>query len=226
MKAFRPFSFLSRLNRRAVVVFVVLLFCTWVGFFVMGMFPLHSFNAFWYQVPLSLACAFVLFLIWLTILVSPGIPGQQRPLREAGGRITAAGGCLLLAATAVCAGGGPHRLGIRAGGKLGIDLQIIRDLQHLPAVIALAQGGEMTELPREQWPASLTRTGSWPFDRQVPSVIRVHPSPAGSPSFSMHYSRGTPDVVVKREEPELGEPGDYDIVQWADDVWLCRNYAD
>jgi hypothetical protein len=226
VKLFGLFRFLSRWNRRAVVVFTVLLFCTWVGFFVMGMFPLHYFNAFWYQVPLKLGCAFVLFSVWLTILVSPGMSRQRWPLRETGGRMTAAGGCLLFAAVAVCAGGGPHRLGIRTGGKLGIDLQVIRDLQHSTAVITLARGAEIAELPREQWPASVTRTGPWPFDRQVPSVIRVHPSPAGSPSLSMHYGRGTSDVVVQRDMPELGEPGDYDVVQWANDVWLCRNYAD
>jgi hypothetical protein len=227
MKAFGPFRLLSRWNRRAVAVFAVLLLCTWLGFFVMGMFPLHQFNFILYQVVLAMACGLVLFLVWLTILISPGIRQQEKPFREVAWRLATSAACLLLGVTAVCAGGGPHRLGTRIGGKWGVALGPIRELQHSPALVALAQGTEIAHLPRDQWPESVFRTGPWPFDRRVPQGIMVHPSPPGSPSFKLYFGRGSPSVIVQSPAPrELEEPSDYDVVQWADDVWLCRNFAD
>ena len=227
MRAFGPFLFLSRWNRRAVALFALLLLCTWLGFFVMGMFPLHYFNFFIYQAGLALACGLVLFLVWLTILISPRIPHQVNPFREIAWRLAASAACLLLGITAVYAGGGPHNLGTRLGGQWGVALQPIRDLQHSPAVIALTKGSESAELPRDQWPASVLQPGPWPFDRRVPGRIQVNPSPPGSPSLKLYFGRGSPSVIVQSSAPwELDEPSDFGVVRWADDVWLCRNFAD
>jgi hypothetical protein len=277
MKPIGPFRYLSRWNRRAVVVVVVLLLCAWFGFFVRGMFPLHSFNVSLYQgilvmacglvvlviwrtilmrpgIPrqggpwrktawrliaaggcllllsqglLAMACGFVLFLIWLTILISPGIPRQERLLRETAWRLTAAGGCLLLGIILAVAGGGPDRLGTRIGGKLSLGLQPVRDLQRSPAVIALAQGRESARLPKDQWPDSITGTGSWPFDWKEPGDILVLPSPVESPSLRMYYGRGSLTVVVQNFEPEeTKDSRNYVVEQWANDVWLCRNLGD
>jgi hypothetical protein len=227
MKAFSPFRFLSRWNQRAAAVFLVLLLCTWLSFFVMGMFPLRDFNFFLGPLFLAIICGFLLFLIWLTILISPGIPQQTRPLRETGWRLAAAGGCLLLGITAATAGGGPHRLGTRFGGTWGVDLQPVRDLQHSPAVVALGKGRDRASLPRDLWPDSVTRPGPWPFDRSVPGAIEVNPTPSGPPSLKLHFGRGEPGVLVQNEAPgERNHPEDHTAVQWADDVWLCWNHGD
>ena len=101
---------------------------------------------------LTAAVAVVLFAIWLTLLISPGIPRQERPVRETGTRLAAAGVCLLLVAIAILAGGGPLVLGRRLGGKLEISLGPLRDLQHSPAVQALAAGTKSTCCPRRIGP--------------------------------------------------------------------------
>jgi hypothetical protein len=219
VKARGPFRYLSRWNRRAVVVYLVLLFCTWMGFFVMGMFPLHFFNNLFYLGVLMVACTFVLFLVWMTILISPGMPRHGKPWSETGARLAAAGGCFFLAGIAVLTS--PHQLGLKFGGEFGVGLQPIRDLQRSPAVIALANGKDSAGLPEDQWPESIKQNG------RRPNNILVNPSPPASPSLALHFGRGRPSVLVQNSTPwQKNVPDTYRVIQWAEDVWLCWNDGD
>jgi hypothetical protein len=210
MQAYGPFPWLTRWNRRAVVVFVILLLVFWLVHFGLGIYPVSFWNSSLMRLALGCACGVVLFLVWLTILISPGTPRCVNPARETLWRLTAAGFCVLLAGFAFWLGGGPRALGTAFGGKLDIGLRPIRDLQQSPAVIALATDSDYKQLRQDQWPESISQLG------RPPGSILVRRSPVNTPWLILSYGRGgDADILVQDKNPHSP-----DTLQWADDVWL------
>lgn len=218
MDAHGPFPWLSRWNRRATIVFVVLLFLMWLGFAALGIwFPVEIRSSLLILLLLQFGCMIVLSLVWLTILISPGMPRRGNPLRQTAWRLGAAGLCALLAAAGVFAGGGPLDLGTRMGGMLGIGLQPFRDLQNLPAVSQLALESSGGELDPEKWPGTLRHSSA------APRYIHVGKGPPGPPSLYLAYGRGAYDVVMQTARPP---DDDADVIPWADGIWLKRMYGE
>ena len=198
-----------------MVVFCVLLFLSWALFFALGIdSPLSTLNSLLLSLVLPAAALLVLFVVWLTILISPADRGTENSARESAWRLAAAAFCLALLGLAMSLGGGPFSLGLHTGGHFGIGLQPIRDLLASPEVKALAAGREEGSLPPEKWPQSFA---SW--DRP-PRMIQVYPSPPGAPPrLWLGFGRAGHDIVVQPERPDDSDPV---VERWADGIWIVR----
>ncbi len=222
MKRCLMFPMLTRWNKRAALVFGVVLLITWIVYFVFGLFPFGL--GFFAEMALRSVCGLSLFFSLMTILISPGLPHRHHVGAQIGSRFALAGGCAGIAWIVIWVGGGPEHVGARVGGKLGIGLQPLRDLQSCPAVAAFAKNGEelSKELPYEQWPESVK---SW---RDRPDYIWVSPSAAGPPELRLGFGRGARyhGIAVQQTRPDDFSDGTPRVVQRADDVWFYRIYGE
>lgn len=222
MKSHPMLPMLTRWNKRAAVVFGVMLLVTWIVYFVFGLFPFGL--GFFAEMAVGSVCVMSLFFSLLTILISPALPHRHRVGAQLGYRFSLAGACIMIAGIVFWAGGGPEHVGARIGGKLGIGLQPLRDLQSCPAVAAFAKSEDelSKELPYEQWPESVK---SW---RDRPDYIWVSHSASGPPELRLGFGRGARyhGIAVQQTRPDYLSDDTARVVQRADDVWFYRIYGE
>jgi len=204
--------------RHHVIAFAVIVLLAWGGLFLRGMFPFGEHGGGFLDAPLLLAFALVLvaFALWLASLVSP-VPGAARGTSFGGRR---AGAMLVtgLAAVVLFIFLPPGDSGLRLGGRMGILLQPVRDLQNSPAVAKIAAAGQPALLPEEEWPASLEE---W---QQLVYAIEVTRLPDRRPQIRVAIggrgSRYHHIVIHPLKEPQ--DDRDHIHSRWTEDVWLTR----
>lgn len=206
---------ISRFNKRAVILYSVVLSLAWVVALLRGMFPFFE-NSLLVDLGVVVVLGLPLAGILIAMLCSLG-HNHPRELRKPFSWRLVLAGLLALGGTVLLILGYPPKLGARLGGKLEIGTQPVRDLQQSPAVAQIAASGNYGALPEEAWPESVK---NWKVHVRGIEVIPHTASPPDIRIIIGHRGARVDYVSVQHEPPQDTEEEIF--TQWADGVWLSR----